>query len=816
MYPILYERNETGFATGGIGKLSDAVFCEVKEQRNGMYELEMRYPESGVHYREITEERIIYSIHSDNKNEQPFRIYKITKPLNGIVTVYARHISYDLNHITVMPYTAGTCANALASIRTYTVGTQPFTFSTDKYVNGTFKVEKPASVRSILGGSRGSILDTFNGEYEWDHWNVILRNQRGSDRDIYLRYGKNITDLEKTTDTSNSYVGIVPFWASQDEVVTLPEKALYYSGHSGDFAIQRTKEVDFTTEWQEAPTVSELRTRAQQYISANNGWELNTNITVSFVELWQTEEYKDIAPLERVELCDYVHVVHDRLGVEALAEVVSVTYDVLLERYSEIEIGTAKSGMGSKTADQAAEEAVEESKTHMQIAVEHATKLITGGLGGHVVINTNANGQPNEILIMDTDNKQTAVNVIRMNMNGIGFSKNGYNGPFTSAWTIDGHFVADFIDTGTLNANVIRTGVLRGSRGVNYWDLDSGELVASNGRFKLDANGNLTASNASLSGTFSSSNGNFTVDANGNVVASGSLTASNATLYGSFSSSNGNFTVDTSGNVVAKGSFAAANNRFTINSSGYASMTGATVNGTFTSTGGNFSVDANGNVSCKGSFSSSNNRFTINSSGYASMTGATISGVVTTESGAYKMVLTDGFLRCYYNGYLVGSYGIYAWGNGSTATMLRGESRAGIWVGNDLYFDCVGSNVTVERNKNFVVYENGISFNSGNQYSPYGSLRVNSGAMRLESTSDLQLYGSGYVFLTANYDFGIRCSNITINGNGGHTGQVNVVSDVSYSGGTIYVGENAYSVVTGISYSTRSLQFNCGILTGVW
>lgn len=789
MYPILYESNEKNFTSNGIGKLSDAVFCEVTEQRNGMYELEMRYPVSGVHFAEITEERILYSIHSDNKREQPFRIYKITKPLNGIVTVYARHISYDLNHSTVMPYSAGTCANAMASIRTYTVGDQKFTFSTDKYANAAFAVEKPSSVRSILGGSQGSILDIFGGEYEWDHWNVILRNQRGSDKNVYLRYGKNITELEKTTDLSESYAGIVPFWASQDSVVTLPEKAIY-SDHVSDFATVRTVPVDFTTEWQEAPTIAQLRTRAQEYLAKNKGWEIDTNITVSFVELWQTEEYANIAPLERVELCDYVHVIHTGLGVEALAEVVSVTYDVILERYSEMEIGNAKAGMGSKTADQAAAEAVEESKTHMQIAVEHATKLITGGLGGHVVINTNANGQPNEILIMDTADKSTAVNVIRMNMNGIGFSKNGYNGPFTSAWTIDGHFVADFIDTGTLNANVIRTGVLRGSKGVNYWDLDSGELVASNGKFKLDANGNLSASNASLSG--------------------------------SFSSADGDFTVDTSGNVVAKGTFSAANNRFSIDSNGnmsaqYATLTGASVNGTFTSTGGNFSVDANGNVVAKGTFSSANSRFTINSSGYASMTGASISGTVTSESGNYKTVIQNGVIYVYYNNSLVGTVGAQIYANLAMNT-LRGYPYSALGSGSENIFWVNSSGAVLQAGKDLTIYGRSSSLALNNQASTVvGALRLDYNAVRLEATyDDLQLYGSDAVWLTASSDFGIRCSNISINGNGAYSGTVSVVSSVSGSTGTIYVGESAYSVLTGVDYSTRSLQFNCGILTGVW
>lgn len=762
MYPILYESTEKDFMTGGIGKCSDAVFCEVTEQRNGLFELEMRYPVTGVHFNELEEEKILYSIHSDSKTEQPFRIYKITKPLNGIVTVYARHVSYDLNHVTVMPYSAGTCANALASIKTYTVGEQPFTFWTDKYVTAAFKVEKPSSIRSMLGGTQGSILDIYDGEYEWDHWDVKLHKERGTDRDIYLRYGKNITKLEKSTDLSGSYAGIVPFWASQDTVVTLPEKALY-SDHVSDFATVRTVPVDFTTEWQEAPAVSALRTRAQEYLTKNKGWDPDINITVSFVELWQTEEYADIAPLERVELCDFVHVVHPELGVEAMAEVVSVTYDVLLERYSEIEIGNAKSGMGSKTADQAAEEAVEESKTHMQIAVEHATKLITGGLGGHVVIGTNANGQPNEIMIMDTDNKDTAVNVIRINMNGIGFSKSGYNGPFSSAWTIDGHFVADFIDSGTLNANVIRTGILRGSKGVNYWDLDSGELVASNGNFKLDASGNLSASSA--------------------------------TLKGSFSSADGDFTVDTSGNVVAKGTFAAAGNNFSIDASGHATMKGATVNGTFTSTGENFSVDANGNVIAKGTFASANNRFTINANGYASMTGASISGTMTSENGKYKVVVQDGWVYFYYENSLVGRIGADIWGAERFRDLsLIGNERIAFIVGNAIGMAINSNTVAVTVNHTFqTINDSGHelwSINVGGT-KKVGALRVNDGAVRLEATNsnDVQIYGRN-VYLGA--------SNLV------STGKLYVGGDAEVTGSTTVKGINFTGAVTVGGTSTVS------------
>ena len=161
MKPILYPAGETEFRNNGLGRLSEATKCLVTEERNGQYELEMQYPITGRHYKEIVEERIIAARHDDSDDIQPFRIYKITRPMNGIVTISARHISYQLSKVAVMPFTANTCAEALAGMITNSVGDCPFTIWTDKLLQASFSVDVPSSFRSLLGGTTGSILDVY-------------------------------------------------------------------------------------------------------------------------------------------------------------------------------------------------------------------------------------------------------------------------------------------------------------------------------------------------------------------------------------------------------------------------------------------------------------------------------------------------------------------------------------------------------------------------------------------------------------------------------------------------------------------------------
>lgn len=482
MIPVLHDSTSTAWETQGIGALSDAISCTVTEEKNGTYELEMEYPITGIHFEEIKSRCLIMAIPSPYRDPQPFRIYRITKPLNGVCTIYAQHLSYDLSGIPVSPYTAKSAALALSGLKTYAETSCPFEFWTDVSGTGNFAVTVPSSARSHLGGSEGSILDVFGGEYEFDKWTVKLYSQRGQDRGVTIRYGKNLTDLEQDQNISNVATGIYPYWASSDgsEIVTCDPKIVEAEGN---FDFSNVVAVDFSSEWQEAPSKTDLKERAETYIADNKIGVPAVSITVSFMQLDQTADYAGIPLLERCDLCDTVTVQFEALGVDATAEIVKIETDVLQEKYNSVEIGDAKSTIADTIAAQKQELEKRPTTSAMQMAVENATSWITGTKGGYVIMRKNAEGQPYEILIMDTPDIGTAKKVWRWNNGGLGYSERGYNGPYTTAITQDGAIVADFITTGIMNAQLIKAGVLQSQNGKFSLDMESGYVDMKDGNF---------------------------------------------------------------------------------------------------------------------------------------------------------------------------------------------------------------------------------------------------------------------------------------------------------------------------------------------
>lgn len=472
MNPILFESTENNFDTNGIGILADAIFCEVTYERNGILELEMQYPITGIHYKEIKTRNIILASPNPVENTQPFRIYRITKPLNGIITIYAEHISYDLSGIPVSPFTAGSAAEAMSMLQSSAAIESPFTFWTDKETVATMSVVAPASTRSLLGGQQGSVLDVYGGEYQFDRYTVRLYNQRGMNRGVSIRYGKNLTSLEQDENISSVYTGVYPYWMDNDNnLVTLPEKIL---NAPGTYNFTRIMALDLSQEFESAPTEEQLRNRANTYMTANNIGVPKVSLDVSFIQLEQTEEYKNIALLERVELCDTVNVEFPELGVSATAKCVKTVYDVLQERYTSVELGEARTNIADTIADQ--QQKIEKAPTTsaMQKAINNATNWLTSA-DGYVIAVKDDNGTWKEILFLDTPSAETAKNVLRINTNGIGFSTNGVNGPYRNAWTIDGSLVADFITTGVLTANLIKAGVLQSLNGATSINMETGE-----------------------------------------------------------------------------------------------------------------------------------------------------------------------------------------------------------------------------------------------------------------------------------------------------------------------------------------------------
>lgn len=488
MIPILFSKTETQFLSNGVGRLADCISCEVTEERNGLYECEFTYPITGKWYKYIIENGgIIYATHDDTKQPQPFDIYKWSAPINGIVTFNARHISYRLLGITVEPFTAASCFAALQGIGTNSMQTNPFTFWTDKIVASSFALPAPASARSILAGNAGSILDVYGkGEYEFDKFTVKLHTNRGSNSGVSIRYGKNLSDMTAVMDAGQVFNAVSPFWKGDDgTLVMLPEKYIVATGTAGDVCVP----LDLSTDFEEEPTQADLRTRAERYLTENEPWVPDNNITVDFVQLWQTDEYKDYAPLERASLCDTVYISYPALGVSnATAKIIKTVYNTLQDKYSQMELGKPQTTLQEAILSPMEKDISDVEAIAMQkvsdAELADALSTLTGADGGHIVIGRDAYGKPQAIYIMDTEDTQTAVNVWRFNLNGLGHSHTGFNGPYDDvALSADGKINASMILAGYLTANIIKGGTLtlgglNDENGVIYVNDSNGTTMA--------------------------------------------------------------------------------------------------------------------------------------------------------------------------------------------------------------------------------------------------------------------------------------------------------------------------------------------------
>lgn len=347
MVPLLFEKDATDFSTRGLFALSDAISCTVTEERNGLFELELVYPTDGNHFSEITEDRLIVAFPHENGTKQAFRIYRREASIEGTVTFYARHISYQLSFIPV-DLCSGQTDSAQTMMETLAQAAQvacPFSFESDITTAAalSFAVTAPVGFRSALGGMEGSVLDHFGGEFEWDNWTVRLLENRGSANGVRIAYGKNITEYDDALDIGDTITGVMAYYAYTDEneqaqiVYTNPK---VITNGSTEFAHERVAPLDCSREFDSVPTVQALTDYATLWLHRTSNADPTQEINVSFVPLGQTAEYTGLADLERVSLCDTVKVSYPALGISVKKKVTRTVWNVLSNRYDEITLGT--------------------------------------------------------------------------------------------------------------------------------------------------------------------------------------------------------------------------------------------------------------------------------------------------------------------------------------------------------------------------------------------------------------------------------------------------------------------------------------------
>ena len=460
MIPILYDKYETEFETNGICRLIDCITCEATEERNGIYEVEFKYPVDGRHFDEIEIGRIIFASHDETGYPQPFDIYKRSAEIDGIVTFNASHVSYRLGSTILQPFTASTCIEAITKIPDNALDGTRFSFWTDKSVTANFKLQFPQNIRATLSGTTGSILDVYGtGEWHYDNYHCALLLHRGVDRNVSIRYGKNLTELSQILDMSKLATGIIPYAINPDTHISIAGTRVP-TGLTLD--VSKDSAVDFSDDinWESGTTVlAQLATLASAYVAKYSS-ELTTianSFTLSFAQL------NEIA--ERIDLCDTVHIYFEALGINASAKCIACTWDVLADRYISNTFGDQRQDIASTMANMQTQLNETPTSAEMSQAINYKADKISGNLGGYVIngYDSNGDGYPDENLVLDTPDIGTAVKVVRMNNGGIGVSNTGYNGSYTNAITGDG-----------INADAIKVGIISDVNGRSEIDMTSG------------------------------------------------------------------------------------------------------------------------------------------------------------------------------------------------------------------------------------------------------------------------------------------------------------------------------------------------------
>jgi len=366
MIPILYENTETAFVSNGIARLRDTISCIVSEERNGIYECDFEYPVDGANYDLIQVGRIVGVTHDETGDIQPFDIVSFEKPIDGVVTFHCTHISYRMTHMSVRCASANinSLANAFTWITTYAQPTPiPFTFWTDKTSTGYCAALQsvPYTVRQVLGGVEGSLLDAYGGEYEWDKWTVKLWSARGQYRDFSIRYGVNMLEYNEEYDTSNCYSSVRPYWTDGTTTIVGDKQN---SGSIPPSGRDECVPLDLSEKFESQPTKAQVEAEAVSYMNSNNPTIPSQNIEVSFVRLQDMGEFADYQNLLQCRLCDTINVIFPDFNSSGQFKIVQTEWNVLTGKYESMQLGdlamTLSEAMGINDIQQTSKSTIEQ------------------------------------------------------------------------------------------------------------------------------------------------------------------------------------------------------------------------------------------------------------------------------------------------------------------------------------------------------------------------------------------------------------------------------------------------------------------------
>ncbi|SFL30385.1 phage minor structural protein, N-terminal region [Bacillus sp. 5mfcol3.1] len=475
----LYKPNETDFTHNGIGVLDKNIYnATVEEELNGLFLFSFSYPLFAPRGLEIEGMSIIKVPTPDG--EQLFRV-AAPKVSMGEITAQCYHIFYDLTENLIEDIFAET-TNGNGAMNRMSAGCQykhPFQFYSDVPKIASARIVRKNPVEALLDSSQdNSFVNRWGGELKRDNFDVKMLLNRGMDRGVVIRHKKDLLGYEGNVDWKSPITRIMP---QGFDGLFLPEKYVD-SPLINKYPHPKIKVVEFkhikaaigeNADDEDAVPLEEayrlLRQAAKDMFAIQKVDQPKANYNVKFQELSQTEEYKDYKHLQSVYMADTVTVEHQEDGIDIKAKVIAYKYDPIKKEYLDITIGNFKESFTdvSGRVDLVQEELSNMPGSILDAAKANATSLINSGFGGHVRV------YPDRILIMDTKDEKSAKKVWQWNLNGLGYSSTGVNGPYGTAITSDGRIVADFITAGTLSGNLVQGGeitgaTLRTSDSVNY------------------------------------------------------------------------------------------------------------------------------------------------------------------------------------------------------------------------------------------------------------------------------------------------------------------------------------------------------------
>ena len=454
----IYSLNTTDFSNNGYGFLTDVISADVKEEINGEYTLTMEYLLNG-HLAEYLERENIIVCKVADGTEQPFRIKYIERNFKTI-NVIAYHISYDLGDDLVIN-TAPTNLTAQAFgrwvLNNSTTHAQSYTFNSDITATASARYIRKNVLECFMSDEDNSMLNKFKGEFKRDNYTITYNTRIGQDTGVKLLVGKNINEINITIDDTGLFTRIVPVGY---DGLTIPE--IYvdsilinnYPFPKGCIAKFEDIKYDETGEDPDAydnlnDFYDALRAAANQMFTDGVDKPL-INVDIDWLDLAKTKEYENYTSLETIRLGDTLTC--DMGDFQYTTRVIATTYDVLLDRITNFEIGKPKASYATQANTTIQELSEIDTSNLLEQAQTNASNLLKDAMTGYIYFDYD-NGN---LYIMDNPDPDNAVKVWRWNLNGLGYSSTGINGTYGLAITMDGSIVADYITTGTLNTAVIQ------------------------------------------------------------------------------------------------------------------------------------------------------------------------------------------------------------------------------------------------------------------------------------------------------------------------------------------------------------------------